>query len=171
MIEKRRDFFNFLLGNGKQKKTSFFPFPPYNADRSLFEKFCMECQKYCIRACDKVCQKGILRDYSGIPTVDFDIDGCKLCGECAKECPHGVLKEENKSNWNFVVSIDELRCLGYQKTMCYTCKEVCQGVLGNQKAIEFVGVFYPIINENCIGCGFCVRVCPTKAIIIKEKNV
>ena len=73
----------------------------------------------CIRACDKVCQKGILRDYNGIPTVDFDIDGCKLCGECAKECPHGVLKEDNKSNWNFVVSIDELRCLGYQKTMCY----------------------------------------------------
>ena len=70
-----------------------------------------------------------------------------------------------------MVSIDELRCLGYQKTMCYTWKEVCQVVLGNQKELEFVGVFYPIINENCIGWGFCVRVCMRKDIIINEKNV
>lgn len=171
MKENRRDFFNFFLNGGKQKKSnSWLPLPPYNQDKSLFEKFCKDCEKPCVKACEAICQKGILKIFDGIPYVDFSLEGCKLCGECAKACPNGVLEEESESHWNFEVCIDELQCLGYHKTMCYTCKEACQSVLGSQKAIDFIGMFYPVINKNCIGCGFCVGVCPTQAIVLKERK-
>lgn len=171
MRGNRRDFFNFILKGGNQREAdSWLPLPPYNADKSLFEKFCKECQKPCVSACEAVCQKGILKVSEGIPYVDFSLEGCKLCGECARACPSGVLEEGSESYWNFEVCIEELRCLGYQKTLCYTCKEACQSVLGSTKAIDFVGMFYPVINQNCIGCGVCVGVCPTQAIVLKERK-
>ncbi len=51
-------------------------------------------------------------------------------------------------------------------TGCGTCKAVCK--FG---AIEFrtdvLGFRYPVINDNCINCGKCVKICPS----LQEKSV
>ncbi|WP_104722478.1 4Fe-4S binding protein [Helicobacter mesocricetorum] len=172
----RREFFHSLLSYGKQKEEKLFVLPPYNFDRSLFYKSCQECQKDCIEACNRVCKEGIIKNNGEYVYVDFGIDGCKLCGECAIACPNGVLevKEEedwkNGANWNVAIVIEEDLCIAHQKTMCYTCKDICQSVLGISNAIEFIGLFYPKINQKCIGCGMCIKSCPSNAIGIVERG-
>ncbi|AWI33770.1 4Fe-4S binding protein [Helicobacter apodemus] len=171
----RREFFHSLLNYGKQKDENLFVLPPYNFNRSLFYKFCQECQKDCVDACSRVCKEGIIKSNGKSVYVDFRVDGCKLCGECAIACPNGVLEVgeegwENRANWNVAIVIEENLCIAHQKTMCYTCKDICQSVLGISNAIEFIGLFYPKINQECIGCGMCIKSCPTNAIGIRERE-
>ncbi|CAM2780898.1 4Fe-4S binding protein [Helicobacter burdigaliensis] len=162
---KRREIFN-LFSKGSKKEICILP--PYNEDRSLFDKFCKECDKACIKACEdssKLYQEGIIKEKEGMPYVDFTTRGCTLCQECAKVCEYDVLKVQENPNWNVKFSIDALKCLAYQKTMCFTCKDICQSITEKKDVILFTGMFYPVIEESCIGCGFCISACPTYAII------
>lgn len=170
----RREFFTHIL---KGKTKGFLPLAPFNVERSLFNAFCTQCKEYsCIKACDEVFKQentsGILAFLNDVVQVDFSISGCKLCGECAKVCHSNVLSEalflEQNPNWNFSVKIDATQCLAHQKTMCYTCKDICRSILGQENAIHFVGLFYPEILQHCIGCGECVHLCPTQAIYLDE---
>lgn len=171
-MASRREFLKGIL-KGSKGGQSFVPLPPYNQNRDLFSN-CSLCQSECIEACSlefkSVGGFGILRHNGKIPYIDFDINGCLLCGKCASACPNDVLEEECEANFNFMVKIDELSCLAYNKTMCYTCKDMCVSQIGNKGAIEFLGMFYPRINSDCISCGFCISVCPTNSIILEERH-
>ena len=60
------------------------------------------------------------------------------------------------------LDIDLIKCLSWNQTMCFSCKDPC---LDN--AIKFLAMFRPEINtDNCTSCGFCIKVCPTDAITI-----
>ena len=175
----RRDFFTKLTKSKTQEEKPFVPFAPYNFNRDLFYKECITCEKPCIEACDIFCKEGnqksgILKEKDGIVSVDFSISGCERCMECAKACEKGVLDasvENSNTNWNFFVKIKEDLCLAYQKIMCNSCKDICQGVNDESDIIKFSGLFYPEITEKCTKCGFCISVCPTQSIqIIGEQN-
>ncbi|MDA3968519.1 4Fe-4S dicluster domain-containing protein [Helicobacter ibis] len=169
-MASRREFLRGIF-KGSKEGQSFVPLPPYNQDRELFSS-CNSCQGECISACALELQSvggiGVLKHNGKISYIDFGVNGCLLCGKCASACPSGVLLEDCEANFNFMVKIDELNCLAYNKTMCYTCKDMCVSQMGNKGAIEFLGMFYPKINNECVSCGFCISVCPTNAIVLEE---
>jgi ferredoxin-type protein NapF len=135
--------------------------PPYFNHLSDFDK-CMTCEdKWCIGACE---ENIIDVDKDGIPTLSFASSGCTYCDECAIDCDQDVLKVEYKQNIQASIKIDILKCMSWNQTMCFSCKDPC---LDN--AIEFIGMFRPEINLNqCTMCGFCVKYCPSDAITITQ---
>ena len=173
MLSRRELLGRFTkVASSTKEAQSFVPLPPYNFNRSLFSKFCLDCPKDCVEACSEVCKEGILKIFEGIPYVDFTQEGCLLCQECAKVCSYDVLelKEKSNPNWNFKIEISADKCLAYHKTLCNTCKDICIGVNYRKDIIVFAGLFYPEITENCTNCGFCISVCPTYAIVLTPKK-
>ena len=71
-----------------------------------------------------------------------------------------ILKEPKNKEGKTLI-IDKDKCLAWGKTMCFSCKDVCK-----DDAIDFFGMFNPVINDNCTHCNLCVEVCPSKAIVL-----
>ena len=135
--------------------------PPYFKDLLDFDK-CTTCEdKWCIGACEL---NIIDVNKDGVPTLNFTNSGCTYCDDCANDCDKDVLKLEYKQNIAGNIKIDVLKCMSWNQTMCFSCKDPC---LDN--AINFIGMFRPEINLNqCTMCGFCIKFCPTDAISITE---
>ena len=182
---KRRELFSSLASPFKDKKESAESViirPPYYLqeadftwnlspeDKTVntdFHKGCSECVD---KSCATVCEEQIIKILDdGTPTLDFSLGGCTYCDQCAIACKSNILTIENKKNINVIFSIDLIKCLSWNQTMCFSCKDPC---LDN--AINFLGMFRPeIIEDKCTSCGWCVKACPTDAIvlkIIKEKK-
>jgi len=162
---ERRELFNSLTSSfrkdskGEVKQSIIRP--PYYLQEEDFEK-CIECEdKKCVTSCD---ENIIIILEDGTPTLDLTTPtGCTFCDECAEVCELDVLQVESKKNINALIEIDILKCLSWNQTMCFSCKEPCI-----DNAIEFLGMFRPeIIQDKCTSCGFCVTRCPTNAITIK----
>ena len=165
---ERRDLFrNFGKYFKEDKKTQEIQIlrPPYFEKESDFDS-CIKCEtKDCKVACDADTSIiEILED--GTPALNFANNGCTYCDDCANACQNDVLKLENKKNINATFSIDLLKCLAWNDTMCFSCKDPC---LVN--AINFLGLFKPEIDTNiCNGCGFCLKTCPSDAISLEIKK-
>jgi len=159
-MNSRRDFFKTLTSKSQPKTKPIRP--PYSTLDSDFS-LCLECDG----KCQKSCEEGIivlLED--GSPVLDFSQSGCTFCDKCAEVCEADVLKLEAKSNVNVTIEIDPKKCMSWSKSICFSCKDPC---LDN--AIAFHGMFYPeIIQENCTSCGFCIKYCPTQAIVLVPKK-
>lgn len=116
------------------------------------------------KECAEVCQESIIIILDDeTPSLDFSKSGCTYCDLCAISCSGEVLKIEDKKQIEVKIEIDILTCLSWQNTMCFSCKDPC---LDN--AIEFLGMFRPSIQNSCTSCGFCIKVCPTNAIKVKN---
>lgn len=157
---KRRELFSSLVSSfgKKDEKQEKIVRPPYFEDESIFLSNCTNCDG----VCSTVCEENIIiiqEDFS--PKLDFSNSGCTYCDKCANACPNDVLKVEFKNKIETKIEIDILACLSWNKTMCFSCKDPC---LDN--AIDFLAMFRPSINQNCISCGFCIKTCPTNAIKI-----
>ncbi len=136
--------------------------PPYSGEISDFS-ICRECEGSCVLACE---EKILFRDIDGSPYVSFNGKGCTFCKKCAESCEFGVLSLEKEEGINVEVVIDKNRCLAWNGTMCFSCKEPCL-----ENAIKFQGLFNPKVSlDLCTGCGFCLSVCPSGAIYIKPKT-
>jgi len=153
----RREFLGSLFSPKKEKKVLLRP--PYVADPSLFQTQCKDCFGDCVGVCDE----GIIRrDIDGSPFLVFERSGCTFCDKCAQSCTKGVLVLDAKQKYiTRNIKIEMTSCISWQKVVCYNCKDVC-----GYKAVEFLGMFRPEINDKCVGCGLCIPVCPTKAIKI-----
>ena len=160
---ERRELFGSLTSSFLKKeesKTSNIIRPPYYKDESDFLKNCIECDGKCSNFCEEHIIK-IAEDKT--PYLDFTNSGCTYCDECANACEYEVLELEHKKNINAKVSIDILKCLSWNQTMCFSCKDPCL-----DDAIDFIGMFRPEINlQKCTSCGFCIKACPTYAIKIE----
>ena len=164
----RRDLFASigasLKGEASFKEVTFLR-PPYYKDEALFLKECIKCEN----KCDTICEEEIIKIASdGTPYISFGTNGCTYCDECAEFCPNGVLNIEDKDYLNALIEIDKNKCLSWNHTMCFSCKDPC---LDN--AIDFKAMFMPEINDKCTSCGFCISRCPVDAITItavKEKQ-
>lgn len=161
---KRRELFSSLFSAKKKEKQEVIVRPPYFKEEDSFYKGCLMCQKTpCVTFCE---ENIIVIKEDKTPVLDFKLGGCTYCDECAKACPNEVLKIENKKTINLTIKIDIMKCMSWHQTMCFSCKDPCL-----DDAIEFLGMFRPSINENrCTSCGFCVSVCPSEAISIKNKE-
>ncbi len=156
---QRREFFNSLKSSfSKEKKELEVIRPPYFEDKSLFKTECIKCDGVCAISCE---QNIIIINEDKTPILNLTNSGCTYCDECAKVCPNEVLKIENKKNIDVKITIDILKCLSWNQTMCFSCKDPCL-----DHAIDFLAMFRPKINENCTSCGFCIKVCPNDAITI-----
>ena len=157
---QRRDFFKNLAKLAQTAPKTKPIRPPYFGDEALFEQICTTCEAPCIGSCEE----GILTlAEDATPVISFTDSGCTYCDECAKACPHEVLQLEHKSTIACRVVIDETLCMSYSNNICFTCKDPC---LDN--AIEFAGMFNPKIDdEKCTSCGFCIKYCPTEAIVVE----
>ena len=156
---KRRELFSSLASSFKKEdKQELIIRPPYFNDEALFLEDCIKCEGLCAPVCET---NIIVIQEDKTPKLDFSNNGCTFCDECANVCPGEVLKPEYQKNIDVKVSINVLKCLAWNQTMCFSCKDPC---LDN--AIDFLGMFRPEINDKCTSCGFCLKVCPADAIEI-----
>lgn len=159
---QRRELFSslFSLHEKRDIKPEFIR-PPYFKDEDSFHNMCIQCEGNC----STVCEENIIVIHEDkTPYLNFSQSGCTFCDACAIACPFEVLTLQEKKNINAIFEIDMLKCLSWNTTMCFSCKDPC---LSN--AIEFLGMFRPTIKADlCTACGFCLRVCPTNAIGYKK---
>ena len=156
---KRRELFSSLASSiNKEKKQERVIRPPYFEDESVFLTNCIECDGICSTVCE---ENIIVIQEDKTPKLDFSNSGCTYCDECANACPHDVLLLENKKHIDAKIEIDILKCLSWNQTMCFSCKDPCL-----DDAIEFIAMFRPEIKDNCTSCGYCIKTCPVDAIKI-----
>ena len=125
--------------------------PPYFENEDSFYKECIECSGDCATFCEENIIK-IAKDKT--PYIVFGLNGCTYCDECALACEYDVLKVENISHLNAIITINKDKCVSWHHTMCFSCKDPCL-----DKAIDFKAMFMPSINDNCTACGECEKVC------------
>ena len=145
-MQSRRELFSKILG---AKPAPKFIDPPFFSG----EFDCAGCDASCVSACEK--ELLIFEN----ERVVFKVKklGCDFCEECAKACQSSGRRTLNLSSpksINAKVSINVASCLAWNDTICYNCLDACKF-----KAVEFLGVFRPIINQNCVSCGECFDVC------------
>ncbi|MDD2652677.1 MAG: ferredoxin-type protein NapF [Sulfurimonas sp.] len=157
---ERRELFSSLASFHKEeKKQEEFIRPPYYSDLSLFHN---ECSK-CLGSCAAACEEDIIFIASDkTPYLLFLKNGCTYCDKCAEACAFGVLSVEAKHQIAATVTINKEKCLSWDHTMCFSCKDPCL-----ENAIDFKAMFMPQIDDKCTACGFCLSRCPTDAIEIK----
>ena len=160
-MNRRELFSSFgasLKGEAQKKEVSFLR-PPYFKDEALFLKECPSCEN----KCDTICEEEIIKiAQDGTPYIVFGANGCTFCDECALACEPGVLDIALKQNISANIVIDKGKCLSWNHTMCFSCKDPCL-----DGAIDFKAMFMAEINDKCTACGFCISRCPVDAIDIK----
>ena len=163
----RREFFkrlpNMLLENAKEEKgLKNIIKLPYFLDEKAY--LCKECEGFCQSVCE---EKIIQRTEEGFPYIEFKTSGCTFCRVCIKACKYGVLQEDAEDKIFVSVSIIPEKCFAWNKTICFSCSDVCLDT-----AVEFKGLFNPeILSYKCSGCGFCYVKCPASAIELKPLEV
>ena len=156
--QNRRDFFKTFSNLLNPKKESLLIRPPYTLD-SFSE--CLNCEGNC----KDVCEESIIKiDENKSPYLDFSQSGCTFCKECANACSNEVLSLNNPHTIKAKVEIDSTTCLSWHSTMCFSCKDSCI-----YNSIKFLGLFRPEIKKSCVGCGFCISICPVDAISIRSE--
>lgn len=148
--------------------------PPGALPERQFRSKCISCG-VCVNVChvmkyDAIAISG-LKDLKnlGTPYVkDMRDFPCGLCMECPKHCPTGALKKIEKDKVKMGMAlIDFGLCFGWNGDVCLSCSKACP--LG-AKVFDFYNSEWgnqPFINENCVGCGLCVKYCPLGGSAIK----
>lgn len=104
----------------------------------------------------------------GTPVIDPPKTPCYLCMKCPEVCPTGSLKEVKKEEAGMgLAHIVKETCLTWKGDICNLCYKRCPL---KDKAIILDDELRPVI-EDCVGCGVCLYVCPTKpkSIYISQK--
>lgn len=163
-MDRRGLFSSFAKPFGKkQESEEVIVRPPYFLEEDSFAKECIDCDGICSTFCQ---ENIIIISNDKTPKLDFSKGGCTYCDECAINCPKEVLNVEYKKQIDVKIDIDILKCMSWNQTMCFSCKDPCL-----EDAISFLGMFRPKIEDTkCTSCGFCISVCPTNAITIKKES-
>ncbi|MBW3696097.1 ferredoxin-type protein NapF [Vibrio sp. T187] len=136
---------------------------PWIKKRSTFTDDCTRCGK-CIEVCET---KIIVIGDGGFPTVDFNKDECTFCYQCADVCPEPIFSDMQETPWPAKASIND-ECLANKNVECRSCGDMCEP-MAIQFQLRAGGVALPKIEiDECSGCGACVAVCPTSAILVSN---
>ncbi|MGP1485472.1 MAG: 4Fe-4S ferredoxin [Campylobacter sp.] len=151
----RREIFRKILGKSAQN----FITPPYFSG----EFSCDGCDAPCVGVCDEN-----LLNFDGFNvSFKFKTKGCTFCQKCALACQSSgreVLNLRFLPKINATTFIDTKSCLAWNSTMCYSCQDVCK--FG---AIEFFGLFRPVVNNRCVNCAQCMEVCFANSIKMEAR--
>lgn len=95
---------------------------------------------------------------------------CTACQLCVGKCPEKVLRPSTDltSLMQPYMAFDQ----GFCRLACTRCSEVCptgalQPIAKEQKAAISIG-HAVVLSDNCIGCGACVRHCPSEALMMVD---
>lgn len=160
--------------------------PPGALTEKAFRSRCISCG-VCVNVChvmkydaiavagitppDSSITKGGLREILnfGSPYIkDMRDFPCALCMECPGHCPTGALQKIEKERVNMGMAlIDFGLCFGWNGDVCLSCSKACP--MGAQIFDFYHGQWgnQPYINENCVGCGLCVKYCPLGGSAVK----
>jgi ferredoxin-type protein NapG len=150
--------------------------PPGAFNEREFIAKCIGCS-VCVSTCknlgyNALSLKSGLSDL-GTPVVD-DMRNypCTLCMECVKVCPTGAINRVQKEKVKMGIAlIDFELCLGWNGDVCLSCSKACPF---GASIFEFYNSDWgnqPFINENCKGCGLCVKYCPVGGSAIRVVNL
>lgn len=174
-------------GGGKKVKDRF----QYNGlEDCVAANLVLHGQKECVfgclgfGTCQEVCPFGaISMSKDALPVVD--IEKCRACGRCVEVCPKGLFslipitgkvypalstdEETLRARKGGVYVVCSSHDIGRDtRTVCPVgciacckCEKVCE--VGAIKVIDNLAV---IDYNKCTSCGECVKVCPTKCIIM-----
>ena len=126
---------------------------------------CTDCAgQPCIASCepDVIRIHPLEHSLAGRAYLSFSEAGCTFCGDCFTACPvAGPLPGGRPAPVGLAVLSRE-QCLAWDGVVCLSCKIAC-----TWEAITFDDQRRPTVQDGtCTGCGFCVPVCPTQAIIV-----
>ena len=144
--------------------------PPGNMHEYLLREACTRCG-HCIDACPA---DAIFRldaswgDAEGTPAINPRKQPCVVCEglQCTRVCPSGALQHiVNVPEIQMgTAAVDRGHCVTYSGQSCTACVTVCPV----PEAIAVSAEGHPVVEEHrCIGCGLCVRACPTEPTSIE----
>jgi MauM/NapG family ferredoxin protein len=141
--------------------------PPGNMQEYILRDACTRCGN-CVEACpaDAIYSLGAeWGQAQGTPAIDPRKSPCVLCEgfKCTQNCPSGALQPlfnvaEIKMG---AARIDAGLCLTYLGQACKECVTACPvpGAIGLDADQP---IAHPRVEPyTCVGCGLCVRACPT----------
>lgn len=151
--------------------------PPWTSELSIINA-CTGCGD-----CTVACPDDLISlDGKGHPIMNFSHSGCDYCSECADSCKHGVFlsneKRDSNNAWQQQAHINQ-DCLNYKNIICHSCQDVCEPeaisfsrviphteIPNSEHApLSILRVPQPVISTDlCDGCGFCLSICPIRAI-------
>lgn len=148
--------------------------PPGAVSGKAFRSKCISCG-VCVNVChvmkyDAIAVAGIgdIRNFTTPYIKDMRDFPCALCMECPSHCPTGALQKIEKEKVIMGMAlIDFSLCFGWNGDVCLSCSKACP--MGAQIFDFYHGQWgnQPYINENCVGCGLCVKYCPMGGSAVK----
>jgi ferredoxin-type protein NapG len=125
---------------------------------------CGQCAQVCIFDCIKM-RRGFNFFLAGTPEINPKEAPCHLCMRCSAICPsdalHDVAIEDVRMGF---AELDRKKCYTWREyLLCRSCYERCPI---KWRAMRLERGEYPVITDECAGCGLCEHVCPADAIVI-----
>jgi MauM/NapG family ferredoxin protein len=139
-------------------------------ENTAFNAACIGCG-LCGEVCPPRCIQFHRRDggaAANTPYIDPRAKSCTLCGKCMIACPTDALNETALSEINMgIAQIDRDACYPWvDRGICGACVVVCP--LGERAiSFDFAGMYRPVVERGCVGCGQCVEVCPHPSVPIR----
>ncbi len=158
-------FLSFFKWVPHSRKLRFLR-PPSALDETQFVKKCIrcgQCGEVCPNQCISFFSLGIGKR-SGTPFIIPREQGCILCMKCNNACPSGALQPVENDISQIrekvqmgVAVLDTNLCFSYNDRVCGICYRACPL---QDEAIKIGMWEKPImVQENCVGCGLCERIC------------
>ncbi|MBM4328236.1 MAG: 4Fe-4S dicluster domain-containing protein [Deltaproteobacteria bacterium] len=181
MIDEFIGFFRRVFAHGENPFSRDYIHnrmrPPGAAPEQSFMALCIRCNR-CLEVCPfgSITRAG-LGPTIGTPYVLAERKACYLCMACTRLCPTNALESSlrnpeqarmGKAVINTSICYSHLfadrdalpRDAGARiGALCNTCYNVCPL---QDKAIMLQGNLFPIVLDECVGCGICVERCPTR---------
>jgi len=149
--------------------------PPGALPEEEFLKRCIKCNK-CAQVCPYFSIRMAHAEWGrsmGTPMIFARDIPCYVCMKCPPVCPTGALQNHvvEKENVKMgIAKINEEKCFPYSGIICRACFENCPVF---REAIILEDELLPkVVEEKCIGCGICEKVCPVEgsAIIVESRE-
>jgi ferredoxin-type protein NapG len=167
-LAKNKEQINNKLTKKQPSKRSFLPKnlqrpPGAVSPDAKFNKLCTGCSE-----CTYSCPYGVIfpiyddRLEKNIPFMDVNANACMLCEDtpCIQSCETGALKPLKNGVFKPFGQAKGIfsNCINHQtgEKTCNACQDACP----IPKTVIF-RTNKPSFTKSCIGCGLCVKSCPT----------